>query len=135
MQLYIILIHDLTESLGVQSPGNPVVGELIDFVFIDNVTLSTGEAQPFTDVYSGQFQGVTLELSLSVTCTFEFYGPRCNVSCPMARNDSLGHVTCNETGAVVCLRGFRDLETNCTDCVPMEGCCEFEITLQLRCYS
>lgn len=45
----------------------------------------------------------------------------------MGRDDSLGHFTCDPvTGERVCLDGFRDVEGNCTTCVPSPGCCKLD---------
>lgn len=124
LQVYILVIHDLTATLGPLSPGNPVVGELIDFVFLEQLSLAPNERQTSAVNYTGRFQRATLELSFCVTCTFEFYGSLCDVFCPLAQNDSFGHFMCDGNGTRVCLEGYNELETNCTDCIPLEGCCK-----------
>ena len=63
----------------------------------------------------------TLNLSLDIQCEVGFYGPSCD-----CRNtdDSTGHFTCNTEGARVCLEGYQNPDSNCTECSTREGCCE-----------
>ena len=41
-----------------------------------------------------------------------------------ARDDADGHFECDRDGNRVCLEGFRNASTDCTECVPAAGCCK-----------
>lgn len=64
-----------------------------------------------------------LSLSVDLECSENFYGPDCGVKC-VGRNDILGHFHCDENGTMVCLDGFNNASTNCTECLLSDGCCE-----------
>lgn len=124
-QLYITVIHDQTASLQPLSPSSPVIGNLIDIITIDQLSLSPSEPPTPPTNYTGQFNVASAEFSFSVDCTFEFFGPTCENFCPLGRNDSLGRYRCDGNGSRVCIEGYADLSSNCTTCIPQEGCCEF----------
>ena len=72
-----------------------------------------------------------LGASYRVNCTEDFYSPDCSVFC-RARDDAQGHYTCNSQGNRVCLSGFEDPASNCTEpCTPTEGCCELILLFQM----
>lgn len=118
------VLHDQTAILGHLSPDNPVVGDLIDSIFIEEVVFSPSDSPTLLRNYTGFFSVATAELSFSVSCTYDFFGEDCDLFCPLARNDSLGRYGCDGNGSRVCLEGYRGTETNCTTCVPLDGCCE-----------
>ena len=65
-----------------------------------------------------------LGASYKVSCADNFYTPDCSVFC-LARNDAQGHYTCDSQGNTVCLEGFEDPTSSCTQpCTSAEGCCE-----------
>ena len=122
----IFVIDDQSESLGVLVPGSPLPpGDLIDLVYVDNVTVAASAPQsPATEV-NGSLSRVTLSLSFQVICAVNFFGPDCNSFC-IGRDDTLGHFTCDPlTGNRVCLPGYQNLSVDCTECIPLEGCCKF----------
>ncbi|XP_064382880.1 uncharacterized protein LOC135331588 isoform X2 [Halichondria panicea] len=124
LQFHITVIHDLTASLGPMSPGDPVIGDLIDFIVIEQVLLSsTNPPAPLVN-YTGRFNVATAEMAFSVACTYDFFGESCDLPCPSGRNDSLGRYRCDGNGSRACLEGYRDIETNCTTCIPLDGCSE-----------
>ena len=123
MQIYIQVINDQTGQFE-PFPGIPVVGELIDTIFIPQVTLTPSAPIDPPQNYTGIFNIATAEVSFSVECTFDFYGPACDVSCPLGRNDSLGRYRCDNNGSRVCLDGYENMESNCTTCIPLENCCK-----------
>ena len=62
----------------------------------------------------------------------DLYGDACDVFC-VGRNDSiLGHFTCDSQGQKVCLPGYQNVDSNCTECVPAEGCSMGEGTAYKR---
>lgn len=68
-------------------------------------------------------QGKSIRLTFDLECVDDFYGSDCGTFCA-ARDDALGHFTCDSSGDLICLDGFTDPSTNCTECVLSEGCCE-----------
>ncbi len=64
-----------------------------------------------------------LDLSITVRCADTYYGLDCSRVCVDTDSD-LGHYTCDSEGSIVCSEGYRDTSTNCTECIPAEGCCE-----------
>ena len=102
--------------------------DLVDKIFISRslsaVSLQNGS---FTQVmtYSGNYS--ELDLSFRLTCGEDFYGPEC-VFC-VDTNDTRGHYSCDRsTGERVCLEGYQNSTTNCTECAPAEGCSEFVLS-------
>ena len=98
--------------------------DLVDMIFISRslsaVSLQNGS---FTEVmtYFGNYS--ELDLSFRLTCQRDFYGPDCSVFC-VDTNDTRGHYTCSNSGERVCLEGYQNSTTNCTECAPAEGCSE-----------
>lgn len=56
----------------------------------------------------------------------DLYGEDCSVPCESHDNDTLGHFTCNSDGEMVCLEGYQNPDSNCTECRPAQGCCMCE---------
>ena len=98
--------------------GNKVV----DFLAL-NFSLSPGETLD-NQTLSGHHFGsnVTFTVSFSLTCRANFYGSDCTVHCRPADSDELGHYSCLSDGRIQCLEGYRNETSNCTECVPAEGC-------------
>ena len=53
-----------------------------------------------------------LSVTIRVVCREGYFGPDCGCS---PRNDSTGHFTCAANGTIVCLPGYQNPETNCTE--------------------
>lgn len=119
------VLHDQTAIFGHLTPSNPVIGDLIDSIFIEEVVFSSSDSPTPLQNYTGFFGIAAAELSFSVTCTYDFFSENCDLFCPLARNDSLGRYGCDGNGSRVCLEGYRDPDTNCTTCIPLKGCCKF----------
>ena len=98
--------------------------ELIDNFFIElNVTANDPLSR--TQEYSGENRTAVLQLQFQVTCAFNYFGFDCNTFC-LDRNDTAAHFTCGESGEIVCLPGYQNESSNCTQCAPAEGCCTFK---------
>lgn len=67
----------------------------------------------------GQF----LRLAFQLSCEENFYGEDCAQFC-IGRDDEEGHYSCDINGGKICLDGFQDPSTNCTQCVLAAECCE-----------
>lgn len=95
--------------------------QLIDRVIIE-LFLSVDDS-PSTFSGTGERGTVSALVSqVSVTCEGTFFGTDCNTFCIM-RDDSTGHFRCDEDGNIVCLSGYQNPDTNCTECVPAPNCC------------
>ncbi len=64
-----------------------------------------------------------INMSISLRCAESYYGPECSRQC-VAEDSDVGHYTCDSEGFIVCREGYRNTSTNCTQCVPAQGCCE-----------
>ena len=126
IQLDILVLDDQSETLGALVPGSPIPpGDLIDVVYISDVSIAASTPQSLVMDYGGNLSRVSLGLSFQVTCAANFFGSDCNTAC-QGRDDALGHFTCNPVnGSMVCLPGYQNLAVNCTECIPLDGCCEF----------
>ena len=96
--------------------------EVVDYLALD-FSLSPGETLD-NQTLSGHHFGsnVTFIVSFSLTCRANFYGSDCTVHCRPADSDELGHYSCLSDGRIQCLEGYRNETSNCTECVPAEGC-------------
>ena len=123
----ILVLDDQSEALGALVPGSPIPpGDLIDVVYISAVSIAASVPQSPAMEYSGNLTRASLGLSFQVICAINFFGPDCNSVC-QGRDDAFGHFTCDPVnGSAVCLPGYQNLAVNCTECVPLEGCCEFQ---------
>ena len=96
---------------------------LIEDIFIVLNLTANDDFTPSQN-YTGEFSTATVELSLQVHCVANYYGLDCTTFC-MARDDAKGHYTCNtDTGAFICNDGYRNESSDCTECVPANGCCK-----------
>ena len=76
----------------------------------------------FSDPVVYSERTVSIELSFLVSCVNNYHGPHCAVLCE-ERDDELGHFTCDGEGDKVCLHGYKNLTTNCTDnCTEQDEC-------------
>ena len=73
--------------------------------------------------YDGRFGYASMDLSFRVSCAEYFYGSDCGTLC-VPPDDALGHFTCSSDGELVCLPGYQNPLTNCTECAPAVGCCK-----------
>ena len=89
------------------------------------ITRSLAVGEPFTgeETYLGENRRGTIVVSFQVVCTENFYGPDCGTLC-VPQDSSRGHYTCNSQGNRVCFDGYQDPTSNCTQCLPSEGCCK-----------
>ena len=112
-------VYDLDGSVTVDTQS-----DLVDTILITPlISAVPSQNDPFTEAmtYSGNFS--ELDLSFRLTCMGNFYGPDCSAFC-VDTNDTRGHYTCSNSGERVCLEGYQNSTTNCTECAPAEGCSE-----------
>ena len=95
-----------------------------DFVDIFLIKIPTTLSQSTNATFfMGQKGYGKIALKWRLRCTENHYGSNCATFC-MERDDELGHYTCDSEGDIVCREGYQDPATNCTQCVPAEGCCK-----------
>ena len=93
-------------------------GDLVTQLYIEE------ELEPMEKTkYTHQGQ-VLLAAQFSVVCKENYFGLDCATFCE-ERGDELGHFTCDGEGNKVCLQGYKNPSTNCTECIPADGCCEY----------
>lgn len=97
--------------------------KIIDDIFIElNLTANNGFSP--SQNYTGDFSVATVELSFQVCCAPDYYGLDCSTHC-LARDDAEGHYTCNrDTGTFICNDGYMNETSDCTECIPANGCCK-----------
>ena len=87
--------------------------ELIDEIFIE-IPKSIGLTVENEAV--GVYHLATLLLSYTLVCSEGYYGSNCSTFC-VPHNDTNGHYDCNQvTGEKVCLSGYQNPDSNCTEC-------------------
>ena len=69
-----------------------------------------------------------INVSYEVACTENYFGSDCTTFCE-ERDDEQGHYICDSEGNIACRDGYTNTSTNCTKCIPADGCCEFLYTL------
>ena len=100
-------------------------------IFLIDTNLTSGIDFSVPTTYIGMNGFGRIELSFRLNCTENYYGPDCATFC-MERNDDQGHYTCDSDGSIVCQLGYQDPVTNCTMCIPAEGCSKC-LALQYNC--
>lgn len=99
-------------------------GALIDTIIVHELTLSPDDPLTNSAVYMGVYGLVALEMRFQVSCAINYYGSDCSTIC-MPVDDSTGHYRCTQNGTIECLSGYQNAQSNCTECIPAEGCCKF----------
>ena len=112
--------------IGVTESGTD---QLIDNIFIELNLTANGPFTP-TESFIGLLDQATIELQFRIFCAFEHFGMDCNTFC-VDRNDTNAHYTCGDSGEIVCLQGYQNESSNCTQCAPAEGCCMFKQCMQI----
>lgn len=121
------LAAEVIDFDGLEQSVNP--NDLVDRFMINMDDLTLGADFPDSAIYNGVFGFGFLYLSFRVKCADHFYGADCDVFC-QARDDSQGHYTCDSGGNRICLEGFQDPVTGCTQrCTRAVGCCELSLGL------
>lgn len=105
--------------------------ELVDDPLLDNFFIeitnfdSNSDPTPVLQ-FIGVFGRIRAQFQFEVDCETNYYGPDCSIAC-FGRNDSQGHYRCNQDGQWECLEGYQNVDSNCTECVPSDGCCKEHI--------
>ena len=91
---------------------------LLDDDDLVDVFVITVDVMAFFDLqnYTGEYGYGTLQVSFVATCTEHYFGLDCATFCE-ERDDELGHFTCDGEGNKVCLQGYQNPSTNCTECM------------------
>ena len=67
----------------------------------------------------------SLGIAYRLTCSEHYYGTDCSVQCEPQDGDE-GHYSCDGQGSVLCLQGYTDTATRCTQCLPTLDCSEWD---------
>ena len=102
---------------------DPPSFQLVD-KFIINITGPAGQNYTSVQTHTSVNNIAEIDLSFAVVCTNDHYGSDCGTFC-VEKNDNGGHYSCDIEGNRVCKDGYQNPLTNCTQCVPLDGCCEF----------
>ena len=76
------------------------------------LSLSTGFTNQMT--FAGAHSIASVTLSFQVECDTDFYGSNCATFC-QDTDDESGHYLCNGDGSKVCLPGYQNPQTDCTE--------------------
>ena len=100
------------------------VGDHVIDYFVLNFALTVEDTSLSNQRIDGAFFGsdVTFIVSFNLACVADFYGPDCSIYCHPANSSDMGHYTCLSDGSRQCLPGYLNETTNCTSCVPADGC-------------
>lgn len=87
--------------------------------------LLTPPAQSFFKSYRGLESNANLAARFILVCAENFYQSDCSVYCEPQDSDELGHYECGENGEKLCLLGYTDPTSNCTEraCPCVRGSC------------
>ena len=93
--------------------------KFLDRLLID---LELNISSSFTErrTYSGIRNFVQFDMSFKIekVCNEHYFGTLCDIFC-----SEEGVLTCDEQGNRVCVNSLFDPETNCTECLQMDGNC------------
>ena len=84
----------------------------------------TARVERSTAYHDRIFHGTFLYLSIELSCEEHFYGPECAKFCQPNNDRERGHYSCDNSGNIICLEGFQNEVSNCTECSLSIGCCE-----------
>lgn len=112
-------VYDLDSSVTIDAES-----DLVDNIIITPMIFAVpAQNDSFTDIMTFSGNYTELDISFRLTCGEDYYGPEC-VFC-MDTNDTTGHYTCDRsTGEKVCLEGYQNSDTDCTECAPHQHCSE-----------
>ena len=94
---------------------------------ITNFTLNVvdGATGGFTELTTdqGTYNMTTLTFNFRVVCKENYYGSDCSVLsfCEPQDDDTLGHYTCDSNGTLLCLTGYQNPASNCTEVTATTG--------------
>ena len=105
-------VYDLDGTVTIGSSSSVVDNIIIPLDVSSSATFSE------TRTYSGNLS--RLQLAFRLTCGPDSYGPHCTYC--VDTNDTTGHFTCDPVSGKVCLEGYQNPQTNCTECIPGQNC-------------
>lgn len=109
----VFTVYDLDGTVSIGRSSDIVDSIIISPDIPPNVMFSD------TMTYSGNISRV--QLAFRLTCGPDHYGAHCSYC--VDTNDTTGHFSCDPvTGNRVCLEGYQNPLTNCTECIPRQNC-------------
>lgn len=88
-------------------------GEFIDN-FTMNLTFITNIYYSTPVKYSGTFGVATITFAYRFYCAENYYGNKCDIYC-QPTDSYLGHYYCDFDGQKLCIDGYSNPDSNCTD--------------------
>ena len=69
----------------------------------------------------GNYNMAIFSMKIKVVCLENYYGSDCSILsfCEPQDDDTVGHYTCDSNNNLVCLNGYQNTESNCTETIPM----------------
>ena len=106
------------------SEHSPLVLEVFVSINISHNPADMIMSSTSKTVYTNaQGAGQFIQMSFELECSEDYYGSDCGAYCA-PRDDNFGHFSCDRNGNIVCLSGFSNTATNCTECILSQGCCK-----------
>ena len=107
----LLTVYDLDLSSDVTSSSD----HLDDITIHPNITQAS---DTFTDImsFTGFYSVSHVQLAFRLQCSPHYYGEDCSRYC-IDTNDDTGHYSCDEAGDKLCLDGYQNPVTNCTECI------------------
>ena len=88
--------------------------ELIDEFTTPDIFLSPSTGFTNQMTFAGDYGIASVTLSFQVECDTDFYGSNCATFC-QDTDDESGHYSCNGDGSKMCLPGYQNPQTDCTE--------------------
>ena len=118
----LLTVYDLDLSFDVTTSSD----HLDDITIHPNITQAS---DTFTDImsFTGFYSVSHVQLAFRLQCSPHYYGEDCSRYC-IDTNDDTGHYSCGEAGDKVCLDGYQNPVTNCTECTqPAPNCSKMPV--------
>ena len=98
----------------------PLIDEGVTNFTLSVVDRATGG---FTELTTdeGNYNMATFSITIKVVCLENYYGSDYSILsfCEPQDDDTIGHYTCDSNNNLVCLNGYQNTESNCTEAIPM----------------
>ena len=112
------LLYTIYQDVG----DKPLIDEGITNFTLNVVDRATGGFTMLT-TDEGTYNNATITLNLRAVCKENYYDSDCSILrfCEPQDDDTLGHYTCDSNGTLVCLTGYQNIASNCTEVTATTG--------------
>jgi len=87
------------------------------------ITINRTSAGTSPIIHRDTQHGSVLRFSYKISCMSNYYREDCSIYC-QSRDDDTGHFSCDSQGAIQCLPGYQNSDSNCTECSLAPSCCK-----------